>query len=497
LTTRTRLLLSIAALAGIAALVLASRHEENFREVSDGALLEISTIEALHGRQLVGPYSRFGWRHPGPLLFYLEAPWYRASGLHTAGMQAGALAINLTATCAIALLLARMFPKPAAAAIAVAMAAYVIRAGDLIVSVWNPHVIVLPMVAFVLMTAAFALGGGATMFAALAVTGSFLVQTHLAMAPLVAALGGAAAVARRRDIPRPWIPAAVGIAILWSPVAVEQLTRSPGNLARIAAFFAGGGPPGQTVHAALAAWTTELASVVGPRFIVAMGFDFEPAAGWWSAAVAVVQLTALAAVFAIARRRGNPTIQWLIGVCLLASTVALASVLRISGRVVDHEVFWISALGALNVAAAAGGTLALAAERARAWQLAARIAAGALVATAVVVGAAGMNGVRHRGRTPDDHAVDAVTEGIQRAFTESGAHRPLFRIEGDIWPIAAGALLQLDKVRQPFAVDEPWVNVFGDQFRAIGREDAVLTIAGSVGAPRVTAVRRVPARQDP
>lgn len=499
MTERTRLLLLFVALAAAAALVIASRREENFREVSDGALLEISTIEALHGRQLVGPYSRFGWRHPGPLFFYLEAPWYRASALHTAGMQAGALAINLAAACAIALLLLRSFPKPAAAAIAVAMAAYMIRAGDLLVSVWNPHVIVMPTVAFVLLTAAFALGGGHALLAALVVVGSFLVQTHLALAPLVAALGAVALVARRRDLPRLSIPAAVAAAVVWSPVVVEEITRSPGNVTRIAAFFAGGGPPGQTVRAAVAAWTTELASAVGPRFTVAMGFDFEPGGGWRSAAFALIELAALAAVFVIdyaggpfppaARRRGSGQIRWLTGVCLLASIVALASVLRISGRIVDHEVFWISALGALNVAVAAGGILELAVGRAAGWPRAASAAAGLFVAVAVIVGAMGMNSIRHRGRTPDDHAVDVVTDDIQRALTDLRAHRPLFRIDGDIWPIAAGALLQMDKHRQPFAVDEPWVNVFGDQFRANGREDAVITIAGSSAAPTVSGIR--------
>ena len=41
---------------------------------SDFALLELSTDEALRGTQLLGPYSRFGWRHPGPAYFYLQAP---------------------------------------------------------------------------------------------------------------------------------------------------------------------------------------------------------------------------------------------------------------------------------------------------------------------------------------------------------------------------------------------------------------------------------------
>src|SRR6185436_4168126 len=112
-----------------------SRREERFREVSDGAILEISTIEALKGRQLLGPYSRFGWNHPGPLYFYLQAPWYLASGSHTAGMQAGALAINLVAIGVVALVCARRLRPAMGASIALMMAVYVIRVPDLLVSV--------------------------------------------------------------------------------------------------------------------------------------------------------------------------------------------------------------------------------------------------------------------------------------------------------------------------------------------------------------------------
>jgi hypothetical protein len=32
----------------------------------DGAAIELGTLHAAHGVQLVGPYSRFGWSHPGP-----------------------------------------------------------------------------------------------------------------------------------------------------------------------------------------------------------------------------------------------------------------------------------------------------------------------------------------------------------------------------------------------------------------------------------------------
>ena len=46
--------------------VAAARREAPAYPVSDNALIELATINALDGRQLYGPYSRYGWQHPGP-----------------------------------------------------------------------------------------------------------------------------------------------------------------------------------------------------------------------------------------------------------------------------------------------------------------------------------------------------------------------------------------------------------------------------------------------
>jgi hypothetical protein len=71
---------TLAILVGLAVLPVimpASRIISGMRgasPASDFALLELSTGEALRGAQLLGPYSRFGWRHPGPAYVYLQAP---------------------------------------------------------------------------------------------------------------------------------------------------------------------------------------------------------------------------------------------------------------------------------------------------------------------------------------------------------------------------------------------------------------------------------------
>ena len=91
---------SALALAGcvflIVVLSIARRSSPTF-PVSDEAVIELSTLNALQGHQLLGPYSRYGWHHPGPALYYLLAPFYGLSGHRSVGLSAGALAINMAA----------------------------------------------------------------------------------------------------------------------------------------------------------------------------------------------------------------------------------------------------------------------------------------------------------------------------------------------------------------------------------------------------------------
>src|SRR4051794_6892165 len=42
----------------------------------DIAVFELGVRNTLHHGAFVGPYSRFGWNHPGPFIFYLVAPIY-------------------------------------------------------------------------------------------------------------------------------------------------------------------------------------------------------------------------------------------------------------------------------------------------------------------------------------------------------------------------------------------------------------------------------------
>src|SRR5262249_25827209 len=152
--------------------------------------------------------------------------------------------------------------------------------------------------------------------------------------------------------------------------------------------------------------------------------------------------------------------------------VALFAATRIQDHIVDHEIFWMSGIGVLSVAAVVGslGSVAGVASRGFAVRVASTTAVVAWLAVALV-GAVGMGHVLERRRTLDDHAVDVLTEQIEMYLATSDVRRARFEIEPPVWPIAAGALLQIDKAGTPFAVGERWTTMFGERFAATGHED--------------------------
>src|SRR5206468_36211 len=87
-----------------------------------------------------------------------------------------------------------------------------------------------------------------------------------------------------------------------------------------------------------------------PGFVVALGFDLRPVDGAWPLVWSGSALALLAAAARRARARRNGFAMWLAVMCALTSAIALVAATRIRGRIVDHEVFWVSAVGALLLA---------------------------------------------------------------------------------------------------------------------------------------------------
>src|SRR5207245_552305 len=128
----------------------------------DNPLLELATRDALHGHQLLGPYSRFGWHHPGPAYFYWLALPVLLLEPGGAGIYLGATLLNLAAGAVVLGVVWRRAGPLATAWTSAALAAFFLVLGPgFLREPWNPFVVVLPLAALVVLCADAAGGGHA------------------------------------------------------------------------------------------------------------------------------------------------------------------------------------------------------------------------------------------------------------------------------------------------------------------------------------------------
>ena len=242
--------------------VVFGRAGRAYLPTQDFAVLDLRVRDVWSGDlPLVGVYSRFGWNHPGPLLFWLlaplnwlfgGAPWTTLVG-HAAleGIAIVGAAWTAWRRGGLAVVLGTM---------AVILLTYTAIGDYLLFQPWNPHVALIFFPWFVL--AAWGVAVGDTRDVVIgAVLATFLVQAHVGYAPLVLACAfvalafmvvdaRAARSTRAEGDAGPWrrwrrpvIVAAVVTVVLWIPVVVDQLTQSPGNLRAMARYFLKGDRP--------------------------------------------------------------------------------------------------------------------------------------------------------------------------------------------------------------------------------------------------------------
>ena len=172
--------------------------------VGDWALLELRTrsVGGTH-TPLVGPYSRFGWSHPGPALFFALAIPYRLVGSRPEGLLVAALLVNAASVVGIVLLAWRRGRRPLTVGTAIALVLLCHAVGaDFLRDPWNPYITVLPFAALIFLAWSIVCGD-AWMLPIAVLVASFIVQSHVGYAALVVAVLGVAIVWRVVDLVRP------------------------------------------------------------------------------------------------------------------------------------------------------------------------------------------------------------------------------------------------------------------------------------------------------
>ena len=426
----------------------------------DGAALELGTLHAARGVQLLGPYSRFGWSHPGPAYFYLALPIYEAFGQRGPALNLFAVAANAAAAIAIVLAARSLRGAPFALAVAALLAVYeLVGMPFLLANEWNPIIPILPLVLLCFLAVQLALGR-TTVLPGFAFVASVIVQTHVAYGPDVVALSAGAWYARRRlarDVRVETsirLATAAVLAVCWILPSYEAITDHPGNLQQLVAFFA---PRHLSEHPWGVAVTTvfDQLSVLPIALARTMHVTIPPS---WP----VVLALAVALVWGVLRRDAG--LAGLAATVLVQIGVAILTVRAIRGDIEFYLVAWISCLGFLSAVVMAAWLVpmlqrSLGATRARA----------AVVLGSAVLLALAVSGPVPRG--PVFRAPDLDAEGLARAVEaylgSTSGRQPTIRIAtDDSWPTAVAVVLYLYKHGIPISVETPWIPVVGKPFTA-------------------------------
>jgi hypothetical protein len=381
----------------------------------------------------------------------------------------------------------RIAGRLAGAILIAGLSLYLWRVDELLPSIWNPHIVVLPLTALIVLSAAVAAGQILALPMAIAV-GSFLAQTHIALAPcsvlLISVAVGTAWHASKPAHPRLrlWVVVSVVLAIaLWLPPIFEQVRGNPGNITRIWRFFFDEEHVGHSWSAAFYAWADITTAVVRSDLTLAWGAARSIRTSSFISLLAVCQLTALVVAGWWARRAHHKFLAMLCFFCGLTSAVAGYSLTQIPDvDIGDYQVFWMSIIGALNYSGVAAVVLAIAVDRYEAVRTPLSVfLLGVTVVSLSVLGVRGL--LRARAYAVEQRDSDVtrkiVSQEVERYINQEHIRRPLFRISQDSWTEAACVVLQVYKRHRRLAVEEGWVSVFGEALSSTGREDAELQVA--------------------
>jgi hypothetical protein len=81
--------------------------------------------------------------------------------------------------------------------------------------------------------------------------------------------------------------------------------------------------------------------------------------------------------------------------------------------------------------------------------------------------------------TSDAPSVPNFVTSVRGYLSAEHVGRPLFRIDQEQWGLAVGILAELDRQGVAFAIEDDWLPMFPERFRARGTEDAEVTLAAA------------------
>jgi hypothetical protein len=440
----------------------------------DGALLEISTRNLASGKSLTGPYSRFGFHHPGPAYFLARIPLYFLFDSSSSSSYLTVSLINILSLAGIFLLLKKNAGSIPSIAFCLIAAMYLRSIQPAIwLSEWNAFVVILPL--FITVITLAAVGSGLHRYLPLAVlSGSFTVQTHIGSILVVMIISITAgilyfvpngillpATAERTasgNAGKNLLIAFVLLAVLWSPVVVEQFSSGPdGNITAILSFFKENQPEPVTLEA-VEDWRSAASCVevscLNPSFLRRTN-----SLGIVKIVVLAIRFSALILCWFLLKRRGGN--RFIASLCLLAlilHVVTFLSILQIRGVPHSYLFTWISFISPLSWVAIAGAVIELSRLGERKYSLIICLLAALTLITVVTAANLGLVSKGEAGPYDPldihDERIPLLSDSLSRHLDTLEGGSWFIRLgDHDLWPVMTGIVNRLSKLGYDIEVD--------------------------------------------
>ncbi len=478
---------STAVFVGLIALTLApliaaavSLLGRQWHPASDLAI-QVLQIDDVGGRHtpLTGVHSRYGWDHPGPLLFWLLAPFDWLFG--TTGILVGVAALNAAAVVGALVVARRRGGMTLAVLVALTLLVLMLANDtDLFVNPWNPWVAVLPFFTYLLLAWSLA-DGDVVVLPWLIGVGSFIVQAHVGYAPLVLGAGAISALLARnaRRVGDPHVIVSLGIATaIWLPPILQQVFSETGNLAAIIEFFRSPTEPRAGWPLAWGIMGTEL----GPPGAWLAGDELGPFGvlpGPTLPAVVLLAVTALAGV--AASRNGAASAGRLALLVVVACALGVLATSRITGLVGTYLVRWWWVLAALVWLSLGWSVVCVLGERVRRGLLGVAVLATATMSVVVTARAvpAGLPDAN------ESATVAALVGALRDQLGDDGSYLVDWT-DAEVWgAVGTGVFVELERLGYDVAVPPARAPSLG-AWRTTRAEDvdAIVLVVGSTDAAR-------------
>jgi hypothetical protein len=459
----------------------------SFFLISDEATLEMRVVNAARSIQYLGPYSRFGWNHPGPIYFYLLLPFYALFSMGTQSLYAGAIFINLVSVFTMLYFIFKSQDKYFSYFTAFFLALYIYYFLGLIVfrSIWNPHVTILPFAALIFICVYLSLGH-IKVLPLVVFFSSFLIQTHVAYAPAVMGIVLIAlplyGLEKWRDSKKirvffskeVLIPIGISAGVFlvsWILPIMETLGNPPGNIRKLVYYFASS----KTAHSFSEA-VCAVSGITNAPLLKLSGKEL------------LLVFFLLQSVLGIAAAIYNSVkkkkyLRNLLVFGLASLIISVISVTKISGEVYIYLIQWMSVIGFINWCAIfytvfhlAAGLSPFSSDRFARH----RIKAGYLIVLilSLVLFILQLKPVQSASQIHRNEAklkyIGDITHAIKSCVKQNRISSFLMKPHPGIWTIGAGVINELYKSSIPFSLEDNWLFWFGYQFKQTRNEKDII-----------------------